>query len=366
MSRRWRVIIGALAAAGVLAYTAGGAAAQVATAASFPNDPGQAGVAAGWKGDQWSLLGTTAGIDAPTAWSNLSAAGRAPGAGVTVAVLDTGVAYRSKGSRFARDPDLAPHTFVKGHDFVDDDHLALDENGHGTHVAATIAQATDNGLGEAGIAYGARIMPVRVLDSALKGHASAIAAGIKWASKHGADVINLSLDFGPSVRSCSAIPTVCAAIARATRRGALVVAAAGNAGRSSPAMPAAAPHVLSVSASTALGCMADSSNTGAAMTAPGGGTCAGESSSIVQYAMKPGAATGGNYSRFGFVGLSGTSQAAAETSAAAALVISSKVIGAHPKPKAVAKRLRACARPAGQAFGAGILDAGRATTPGAC
>jgi subtilisin family serine protease len=96
------------------------------------------------------------------------------------------------------------------------------------------------------------------------------------------------------------------------------------------------------------------------ITAPGGGTCGGNSSSILQYSLKPGAAAAGDYTRFGFVSMSGTSQSAAEVSGAAALVIASRVIGADPTPKAVANRLVACAS------GSGILDAGAATAPGPC
>jgi len=345
-----QAIFVALALAGALAVSG-----QLATAAfAIPNDPGQGGVAGGWASDQWNFGAAPIGLDAADAWSNSAAR---PGAGVVIAVLDSGVAYRDKGARFARDPDLSASTFVQGHDFVDGDRVALDENGHGTHVASTIAQRTNNGKGETGLAYGASIMPVRVLDADKKGHASDIAAGIRWAVKHGADVVNLSLDFGPHVTACAQIPTVCKATRFAARRGALVVAAAGNDGGSTPAMPAAAPHVLSVAASTATGCLAASSNRGATIVAPGGGTCSGQTSSILQFSMKPAAAAAGDYTKFGFVSMSGTSQSAAEVSAAAALVIAS---GGDPAPKAVADRLVACAS------GAGVLDAGAATAPGPC
>ena len=100
---------------------------------------------------------------AARAWGNLVAAGAPGGAGVTVAVLDTGVAYPQQASRPAS-PDLSPSRFVPGYDFVDDDDDPYDENGHGTHVASTIAEETDNGYGVTGLAYGVRIMPVRVLD----------------------------------------------------------------------------------------------------------------------------------------------------------------------------------------------------------
>src|SRR5262245_14732987 len=131
-----------------------------------PDDPGHG---QGWSGDQWNFLapGTLnlGGANIQGAWQNARTAGVAGAHGVTVAVLDTGVACRSKGPKYGRDPDLPPVTrFVKPKDFVDGDQLPLDENGHGTHVAATIAQATDNGRGLTGIAYGANLMPVRVLN----------------------------------------------------------------------------------------------------------------------------------------------------------------------------------------------------------
>jgi subtilisin family serine protease len=147
-----------------------------------------------------------------------------------------------------------------------------------------------------------------------------------------------------------------------------VVAAAGNDGAPRPDLPAAAPNAISVSASTKQGCLAASSNTGATITAPGGGSCAGgePGAPIYQYSLDRSAAAGGDYSKFSFVGLSGTSQAAAEASAAAALVIASGVIGQDPTPLAVANRLRSCARPAAPSYGAGLLDVGRATSASAC
>lgn len=343
----------------------------IATGSSFvPDDPGRSGVSAGWQQDQWNFVSTTAGVGALTAWSNLGAPLSDPGGGVTIAVLDSGIAYRSRGKHFARSPDLAKSTFVSGRDFVDGDRLPLDENGHGTFVASTIAEQTDNGLGETGLAYGAKLMPVRVLDAHNMGKASTIAKGIRWAAKHGADVINLSLNFGANVTSCSQIPTVCGAIRKAIRKhGALVVAAAGNNGGGAPEMPAAANRmVLSVSSSTDQACLASSSNLGASITAPGGGACSpgGAGAAIWQYSMKPSAAASGDYTRFGWVGMSGTSQAAAETSAAAALVISSGVLGSNASPKSVGRRLRHCARAAGAGFGAGLLDAGRATGAASC
>ena len=115
---------------------------------------------------------------------------------MTVAVLDTGIAYRAQGTHFRRSPDFTAGQFVKGHDFVDDDRLPLDENGHGTHVAGTIAEKTNNGIGLTGLAFRAKLMPVRVLDAQGRGRADEIAKGIRFAVANGADVINMSFNFG--------------------------------------------------------------------------------------------------------------------------------------------------------------------------
>ena len=113
----------------------------------------------------------TFGVDAPQAWANVAAAGHPGGEGVIVAVLDTGVAYANHG-RFGRSPDFRPNEFVRGYDFVSHAPYPEDHNGHGTQVAGTIAEATNNGVGVTGLAYGVRLMPVRVLDSQGDGDAS--------------------------------------------------------------------------------------------------------------------------------------------------------------------------------------------------
>jgi len=146
---------------------------------AIPNDPGPIaglpGPTGGWVTKQWNFLPwqgepapllpiSPGGIDAIGAWENLVAAGRPGAQGVTVAVLDTGIAYRTLSPRFLRSPDFTSGQFVKGYDFVDGDSLPLDENGHGTQVAGTTAEKTNNGIGLAGLAYRAKLMPVRVLD----------------------------------------------------------------------------------------------------------------------------------------------------------------------------------------------------------
>ncbi len=97
------------------------------------------------------------------AWQHLIDAGHPGGRGAIVAVVDTGVAYANR-KRFRRSPDFGRRDFVRGYDFVDNDAFPNDENGHGTHVASTIGERTGNGIGVTGLAYGARIMPIRVLD----------------------------------------------------------------------------------------------------------------------------------------------------------------------------------------------------------
>ena len=114
-----------------------------------------------------------------------------------------------------RDSDLAAGTFVRGKSFTGTGRLPLDRNGHGTHVASTVAERTNNGRAVTGLGQGLRLMPVRVLDDQGNGSAAEVAAGIRWASGHGADVINLSLEFPPGFDTCGDLRVVCEAIDRA-------------------------------------------------------------------------------------------------------------------------------------------------------
>lgn len=343
-------------------------------ATTFPDDPGRIDTAGGWRELQWNLL-PPFGIDAPTAWENLIRAGRGGGRGVVVAVLDTGVAYRDLG-RFKRSPDLSPHRFVAGYDFVERDRYPLDHNGHGTHVASTIAETAHNGIGVTGIAYGARIMPVRVLDRNGEGDGVDIAAGIRLAARRGADVLNLSVEFDPSV-TIRDIPEIAEALRYARRRGTLVVAASGNSERRTVAFPARAESVLSVGATTEHGCHADYSNYGSDLdlVAPGGGEDAdlpleadrcrpfeprGRGIYQMTYA--------GSIRRFALRADTGTSMASPHVAAVAALVIASRVLGRDPSPGAVEAHLKATATDLGPAgvdrrYGAGLVNAGTATAP---
>ncbi|MEI2716521.1 MAG: S8 family serine peptidase [Candidatus Nanopelagicales bacterium] len=176
------------------------------------------------RADQWGLTA----LDVETAWP------LATGRGVTVAVLDSGVD--------ASHPDLAgalvPGTSTRGGDRSAPD---TDPNGHGTHVAGVIAARANNGLGVAGVAPEASIMPVKVLGSDGSGWLSDVTEGIVWATDHGATVINLSLG-GPDAS------VMAPAVEYAQRRGVTVVAAAGNDASAEASYPAALPGVVSVAA----------------------------------------------------------------------------------------------------------------------
>nr|MBA2420837.1 S8 family serine peptidase [Thermoleophilaceae bacterium] len=319
----------------------------VARASFSPNDPGY--------GRQWNLRDGF-GIEMPAAWDTARRLG-APGArGATVAVLDTGVAYR-RTRRFRRAPDL--HGFTRGYDFVDRDRRPDDENGHGTHVAGTLAQTTNNRSGAAGIAYRARIMPVRVLNSAGEGDAGTIARALRWTARRRPDVINLSLEFGTEVRAAD-VPDVVSALRYAHRRGVTVVAAGGNAGEDGRiALPARAPGVIAVGATTHRGCRAAYSNEGRDLdvVAPGGGEDAALADNPYDSAVcrpnQPGRwifqqTFTSSPRRFGLPrGYEGTSMSAPHVSGIVALVRATRRLGTRrPSPAAVEAHIERTARDA--------------------
>jgi serine protease len=302
---------------------------------------------------------------------------------VTIAVLDTGVAYRDWG-RFRAAPDFTNTKFVDPYDFVAGNPFPLDREGHGTFVTGMIAESTNNGFGLTGLAYGASIMPVRVLDADGNGNSVTIGKGIRYAVNHGAKVINLSLEFDKSV-TASDIPEVLGAIGFARRHGVVVVAAAGNDSDTHLAYPAADRSAISVGATTRDRCLAEYSNGGSGLdlVAPGGGDDASLSDDpdchpfrtlppVRQMTFQDldSLTPGANATRFGFPGTYGTSMAAPAVSATAALVIASGVIGRHPSPDQVLNRLEQTATPLGGAarpndeFGWGLVNAGAATAPG--
>ncbi|MFN6484393.1 MULTISPECIES: CARDB domain-containing protein [unclassified Nostoc] len=185
-------------------------------------------------GDNW---GADA-IKAPEVWAK-----GYTGQGVIVAVIDSGVDYNHSdlsANIWKNTKEIAGNgkdddgngyiDDVKGWNFVSNNNNPLDDNGHGTHVAGTIAGVKNN-FGVTGIAYNAKIMPVKVLNSDGQGSNSAIANGIRYAVNNGANVINLSLGGSPSSEIQSAIQY-------AASKGAITVMAAGNDGKSEPDYPA--------------------------------------------------------------------------------------------------------------------------------
>jgi serine protease len=352
--------------------------------AFYPDDPGVSHTRRGWERMQWNMLDGT-GVDAPQAWFNLLADHRAGGKGVAVAVLDTGIAYRNWG-RFAISPDFRGTRFVAPYDFVRHNRYPLDRTGHGTFVAGVIGERTNNRVGLTGLAYGTSIMPVRVLNESGEGAESTIADGIRYAVRHGARVINLSLEFSLNrVRSASQIPLIVQAVNFAVRRKVVVVAAAGNDNASRIAFPARIRGVISVAATTRDGCEASYSNFGPGLdlVAPGGGDDAVFPSDpachpnrllppVYQMTLSdpPFGDLPGDFDKFGYPGLYvGTSMAAPEVSAAAALVIASRVLGPEPTPAQVLGLLERTATPlpAGATapnlrYGYGLVNAGAATS----
>jgi serine protease len=349
---------------------------KVHAAEFVPNDPGRG---SGWQQLQWNFVGRW-GVNAPQAWDEAIAAGAPGGKGVVVAVIDSGVAYETRGP-YRRAPDLGSSRFTKArYDWVGNDTHPDDQESHGTHVTGTIAQQTNNARGVTGLAYNVKIMPLRVLDSEGNGDGADIARAIRYAVKHHANVINMSVEFDTSLRAGD-IPDVIAAIHYAAKKNVVLVAASGNEGIGKVAYPARDSQVISVGATTFDGCLADYSNAGRGLdlVAPGGGqdaafhgnpmdkaNCNPTSADrqIVQQTLWRDAR------HFRLVGFEGTSFATPHVSAAAALLIATKRLGPHPTPAAIKARLKATARDLGPVgtdshYGAGLLDVGAALAPDA-
>jgi len=338
---------------------------RILTYAATPTDPRYT--------DQWHYYDTVGGLRLPAAWDIST------GAGVVVAVIDTG--YRPHA-------DLSGQ-ILPGYDFISTAAIGNDGNGrdsdasdpgdgvtagacgggqplydqpsswHGTHVAGTVAARTNNGVGVAGVAYNAKILPVRVLGKC-GGYTSDIADAITWASggtvagvpanPNKARVLNLSLGGGGA---CTA--TMQNAINGARSRGAVVVAAAGNSAMDvSNASPANCAGVIAVAATGRTGGRARYSNFGAqvALAAPGGDGASGILSTLNSGRSGPLADTYAVYQ--------GTSMAAPHVAGVAALMLATNT---NLTPDEIATRLKSTARafPASCAgCGAGIVDAAAA------
>jgi serine protease len=348
-------------------------------AAFTANDTGAAttaGPPGGWAAQQWDLVGPF-GVNAPGAWDIALQRG-APGArGVRVAVVDTGVAYASRG-QFRRSPDLSPTRLLRGHDFVGNDPYPNDANGHGTFVASTIAASANNAYGMVGIAYAADILPVRVLNSVGEAGSARIAEGIEYAVNRGAQVINASIEltdptaFPQRALSITSAPEIRQAIAYAHRQGAVVVAASGNLAQGDVPSRRLGNDIIYVGGTTEHGCLGDYSNYGPGvdLVAPGGGddqVLSGDPScrsdipagrNIAQVTFRRSAP-----GRFLVPGdYHGTSMAAPHVTGVIALLLGSRVLGASPAPEAVEARLKATARDLGtpgpdRYYGAGLVDA---------
>ncbi|MCX5268157.1 S8 family serine peptidase [Streptomyces sp. NBC_00199] len=324
---------------------------------------------------QWDLFETTAGMNVPGAW------GTSTGAGVTVAVIDTGYVAHS---------DLAAN-IVGGYDFVSDTAVSVDGDGrdanpadpgdwynanecgagipastsswHGTHVAGTIAAVANNGKGVAGIAYGAKISPLRVLGKC-GGYDSDIIDAITWASggtvsgvpanSNVAKVINMSLGGDGACSSATQ-----SAITGAVNRGTTVVVAAGNESDNvANHNPGNCNNVISVAATNRSGAKASYSNYGSLVdiSAPGGQTSTGTANGILS-TLNSGTKTPSSES---YAYYQGTSMA---TPHVAGLVALMKSANPSLTPAQIETAIKSNARPLPGACsggcGAGLADAAK-------
>ncbi|MEL7312632.1 MAG: S8 family peptidase [Pseudomonadota bacterium] len=325
--------------------------------------------------EQWHYFESTGGLNLPTAWDTTT------GAGTVVAVIDTG--YRAH-------PDLAAN-LLPGYDMISDTFVSVDGDGrdsdatdpgdfstagqcgpgeparssswHGTHVAGTVAAVTNNGTGVAGVAYGAKIVPLRALGRC-GGFTSDIADSIIWASggsvpgtpanANPADVINMSLGGGGS---CST--TTQSAINTARANGSTIVVAAGNSNTNASGFnPANCSGVITVASTNRNGGRAYYSNFGAAVdvAAPGGDVRASASNGVLSTLNSGSSGPGSNNYEF----YQGTSMAAPHVAGLAALL---KAVDSTLTPNEIESIITSTARsfPATcSQCGSGIADAAAA------
>jgi serine protease len=286
---------------------------------------------------------------------------------VAVAILDTGVAYEDFGP-YRKAPDWGNVTFLPGHDFINDDDHPNDDEFHGTHVASTVAEATNNDEGMAGVAFDCAILPVKVLDANGSGDDFVVADGIDFAAgfsqggSHPVKVINMSLGGpGPS-------ETIKRAVDRAVQAGVVVVASAGNDGTRGIDYPAALPNVISVGALDERKVRAPYSDTGPELSvvAPGGNGDRDDDNDgfpdvVFQQMPDPDFVDQGRHDEFCYCGLEGTSMASPHVAALAALLIAQGITD----PAAVKAAIESTADDLGPSgrddeYGHGLINPARA------
>jgi serine protease len=281
---------------------------------------------------------------------------------VVVAVIDSGVAFEDYGV-FRKAPDWGNASFATGYNTFTRDSHANDDNYHGTHVASTIAEATNNGDGASGLCFGCGIMPVKVLNASGVGSFFNVAEGVDYAVNYTqggtrpVKVINLSL--GGDTEST----TLRSAIDRAVAAGVVVVAAAGNDGKAIVGFPASLANVIAVGAVDGRKQLTPYSNYGTALdvVAPGGDLDRdddkdGYPDGVLQQTFSPTAAKAGRYDQFGYYFVEGTSQATPHVAALAALLMRQGITD----PVAVKKAIESTAEDLGapgrdDRFGYGLI-----------
>ncbi|MBI2836567.1 MAG: S8 family peptidase [Chloroflexi bacterium] len=260
------------------------------------------------------------------------------GAGAKVAIIDTGIEYTH--------PDLAGN-YAGGYDWVSDDTDPMDDNGHGTHVAGIVGAVRGNG-GVAGVAPGARLYGLKVLNASGSGYWSDVISALDWAVKNGMQIANMSLGANSAPRALQT------AADKAYASGVLLVAAAGNDGKGSVSYPARYSSVVAVAATDTTDQRPWWSNFGSQV----------ELSS-------PGVGVYSTYRGGGYASLSGTSMATPHATGVAALVfVSGRAVNSDGKngiANEVRKILQDTADDLGTTgkdkyYGYGLVDAEQAAT----